>query len=214
MFELNLNKLKVHKGWGSGDEKTIYPYQKSPTDLRSIVKILRAKDFDQLLDILQSIVLGYNCEHKSILPIKGYSVKQTDLSQYDVYVKMPRAKQNLQDVIFQESKSSRNQIPEEQIIEYMYSLVSGLGYLHEKKIAHQNIKLQNALLDNEGKVRLADIAIHSAKKTNRYRDDIRNLGFLIANLCLLEEMMDQEDEEKIEGLLVEINTLSGGMATP
>jgi len=204
MFELNPNKLKVSQGLGSDNHHTVYPYQKSNTDLRYVVKKLRAKDFDGFLAILQSIVIGYNCEHQSILPTKGYSVKQTESQEYDVYVKMPRMKHNLQDVINLHKKESKKEIPESQIVRYFYSLVSGLEYLHEKKIAHQNIKLQNALLDEDGKLQLSDVGLtvtpkkSKEKKINLCKEDIWNLGVLIASLCQLEEISESSIEIALE----------------
>jgi len=200
MFELNPNKLKVSQGWGSDNHHTVYPYQKSSSDLRYVVKQLRVKDFDEFLVILQSIVIGYNCQHQSILSIKGYSVKQREPQGYEVYVKMPRMEQNLQDVIHQ---SQGEQIPESEIIGYFYSLISGLEYLHEKKIAHQNIKLKNALLHQDGRLQLSDVGLtttlkKSKKKINLYKEDISNLGLLIASLCQLGEISEGSIEIALE----------------
>jgi len=42
---------------------------------------------------------------------------------------------------------------------FMKQLVTGLGYLHAKNIAHRDIKLENVLLSNLGKVKICDFGV-------------------------------------------------------
>ena len=41
----------------------------------------------------------------------------------------------------------------------MYELLKGVGYIHSRRICHRDIKLENILLDNLGRIKLADFGI-------------------------------------------------------
>ena len=41
----------------------------------------------------------------------------------------------------------------------MMQLIRGLGYIHEKGIAHRDIKLENILLTNLGHLKICDFGV-------------------------------------------------------
>ena len=41
----------------------------------------------------------------------------------------------------------------------MFELLKGVGYIHSRRIVHRDIKLENILLDNLGKIKLCDFGI-------------------------------------------------------
>lgn len=62
----------------------------------------------------------------------------------------------------QKYHKERGHLSEDEVKFYALQLVLSVGYLHSKKIAHRNLKLENILLDQEGYVNLIDFGL--AKK--------------------------------------------------
>jgi len=215
MFTFDSTKLVTDELIGSGQYGWVYPYRKDPNDDRWVVKHLFAKNFDTFLVFMQEIVLGFNCDHPSLLPIKGYYVKGSlENPGWNLYIKMPKMEKTLKHVMNQYLKTD-TMIPEEEIVKYFYSMSCGLEYLHNRKIAHRDIKPTNILIDKQGNAKLADIGIakfvpedetsylvndiagtplYSApetsnnpqlKKRDLYKADAWSLGVVIADLCLL-----------------------------
>ena len=48
---------------------------------------------------------------------------------------------------------------------FMKQLITGLGYLHSKNIAHRDIKLENVLLSNLGKLKICDLGVSGLMTT-------------------------------------------------
>jgi len=159
MFRFQLERLKTKQKVGSGSFGTVYPYQKGPEDLKWVVKRIRVDDADALLKSLPEIVLGFSCEHPCVVPIKGYCIqKDSNNESFNIYMKLPRMKINLLDD-FRNREQKSKPYSEEEIVRYFYSLVSGLEYLHNKRIYHGDIKPNNLLLDGSGALKITDVGI-------------------------------------------------------
>ena len=61
---------------------------------------------------------------------------------------------------------SKDRIPEEVILQYFYAITRGLQYLHEKGIAHRDIKPDNLLLDENDILKVADFGLGNLVSTN------------------------------------------------
>ena len=160
MFKLNFDRINFDQVLGAGNSGTVYPYQKNPEDLKWIVKRLIAKDDKALFQHFNEVVLGFSCSHNSIVPVRGYFIeKQQKPPTYNIYLKMPRMKESLNQVI-QRNIQNNTPFEEKEILKIFYSLVCGLEYLHkEKEIAHRDIKPDNILFDYEGNTKLSDIGV-------------------------------------------------------
>lgn len=53
--------------------------------------------------------------------------------------------------------------PEELVATYLVQVLSGLNYLHEKKVVHRDIKAANILLVKSGQIKIADFGISTCK---------------------------------------------------
>lgn len=215
MFSFDKTKLVTSELLGTGQYGWVYPYRKDKLDKRWVVKHVYAKSFDNFLNIMQEIVLGFNCDHPSILPIRGFHVTESqDTPGWNIYIKLPRMETTLKHILAQHMKEAKP-IPERDIVKYFYSLTGGLQYLHDRRIAHRDIKPTNILVDQQGELKLADIGIakfvaddetsyyvndiagtqlysspesyHNPelKKRDLYKTDAWSLGVVIAELCLL-----------------------------
>ena len=134
----------------------LFIYQSDPHDERWLVKFSRANTTEQLLTALKSIQLGSNHDHPVISSIRNYYVQNAHPTGFEIYEKLPRMKENLSDVLTRHI-TAQKPMSEAQIIKYFYSLVSGIDYLHNKKIPHRNIKPTNVLFNRFGDIKLADI---------------------------------------------------------
>ena len=159
MFNLKHERINYSQELGCGRFGNVYPYQKNPEDLTWVVKYILAKNDRFLIQNFDEIVLGFSCDHDSLVPIRGYSIQKIENSpSYNIYIKLPRMKESLRQVI-QRNKQSNTSFQEKDIIVYLYSLLCGVEYLHSKRIAHRDIKPDNILLDYQGKAKLSDIGL-------------------------------------------------------
>jgi len=176
MFNFKQERLKKRIGKGNFGE--VFPYQKTDKDFKWVVKRIEAemkevKNFDGEIDydktyqslihnILKwfpEIVIGFSIDHPCIVPVKGYFVEKSE-DGYSVYMKLPRMKMSLEDE-FKSRGGNKSDIKiyyeEAQLVRYFYSLALGVDYLHNKKIFHRDIKINNVLIDYDGCVKLSDV---------------------------------------------------------
>jgi len=217
MFSLNLDKINYDQTLGEGKFGAVFPYQKNSQDSNWVVKYIYAKNDYTLLQTFNEIVLGFSCDHDSVVPVRGYNIQKREKNPgYDIYIKMPRMKETLKQVI-QDKIKKKTPFKEEEILNIIDSLVCGLEYLHSKKIVHRDIKPDNILFDDKNKAKLSDIGIAKFvaddetsyldqdrsgtpyyvapelqnynpdfQKKEFYKTDIWSLGVVIAELCLFE----------------------------
>ena len=215
MFSFNPLKVKYDQKLGTGVSGAVYPYQKSPDDLRWVVKHIQTPKSETLVAQIQEIVLGFSCNHPNVLPVKGFHIGLDHLkSMWDIYIKLPRMEGTLRSKM-NEHIADNTQFSEEQIVQYFYEVVCGLEYLHKKKIAHRDVKLDNILIDKDNVAKVSDFGIgkfideetthieleragtlfYSApevldknfqlKKRDLYKADAWSLGVVMTELCAL-----------------------------
>lgn len=160
MITLDKTKILRNHSLGEGSYGQVFPYGKNLEEAKWAIKQLFPRHTDELLLVMQEIVLGFSCNHHSIVPMIGYFLEKNPDAGPDawyVYIKLPRLKHNLRKIIKNIKNPEYNKIPKEDIIQYLYTLTSALIYLHDRRIAHRDIKPDNILVDEDGKVKLTDI---------------------------------------------------------
>ena len=221
MFSYNSKNKKEKLGTGSFGSVYVYindETNKSP----KVVKVILAKGFPEFIKLFQEALLGFSLSHPAVLPVKGFDCEQlpplkpekkNEIPRFNLYLLLPRLEKNLEKLL-DERRSSNEKFSEDQILQYFYQLISGVKYLHSKRIIHRDIKPANVLVNN-GKLVLADIGIaklsregetlqidnenagtgnYSAPEviggldlTNKdlFLTDLWSLGVVILELCLL-----------------------------
>jgi len=157
MFKFNPNKL-VGTELGHGTFGVVYPYRKSLDDNRWVVKSLYAKTTEELEAFIQPLVLASNHSHPNILSIVGYHIRN-EAGAKRLFLKMPRMKESLKDKINYYKTHGNAVIPEYEIVAHFYDAVKGLEYLETRRIAHQDLKPSNILIDHNGIAKVADIGM-------------------------------------------------------
>lgn len=147
-------RLVVQEELGSGPLGSVHPYRKDSKDKRWVVKQIVTNDTNSFLTLVNEIVIGFSTNHPAVVPIRGYFIDIMGRSS-NIYIKMARMKENLSDFI--EFQKNGEYLPEEKIIKYLYSLVCGLEYLHNRRIVHRDIKPTNILFDEDGSIKLSDV---------------------------------------------------------
>jgi len=148
MFNLDEGRINTEQPLGQGTYGTIYPYQKGPNDLKWVVKRLRFEELDELFLALKEMVLAFRFEHPAVLSVRGYHInrkKEDDKEIYNLFMKLPRMEMNLEEKM----RMQVARFPKEQVIRYFYTLACGIEYLHNNRIIHSDLKLQNILIKGE-----------------------------------------------------------------
>ena len=192
MFQYDRNNLILDKPLGRGSFGFVYPYKKDGPNGREdqwVVKIVQAKDFTDFTRIVQEALFGFSFDHPAVLPIKGFScdakrVQDTDdkTSPYEVAFLMPRMARSLRDEI-NEYKRTHKSYDEGTLMLYFHTLISGVEYLHSKRIIHRDIKPENILISKDGGLKLADVGIAKLVLEGKTQDDAT--GGLIGTIAYM-----------------------------
>lgn len=170
------DKSKLGQKIAKDEDSVIYEYRdQGRKKIRYLVKCIRAKDKDKLMQFLGEFGIGSNNTHQCISNYKGVDIQESneDDYKYMVYIKMKAEEQSLRELIRKRMNivGEKNYFPLERIISIFYSLASALAYLEDKKIVHNNIMHDSVLFDKNETVKLSGFALSMCKpwKTNERR---------------------------------------------
>jgi len=80
----------------------------------------------------------------------------------------------------------RRKLKEEYAKYFFKQIIEGLQYMHSKNITHRDIKLDNILLDVDGRIKIADFGVSKLSKPNEMLYDQCGTPAYIAPEILLD----------------------------
>ena len=148
---------------GEGAYGLIYLVENIHNRKQFALKKILCKDLYEIMKHKNQFELIYSLNHKNIMEIYNLQYKYLDKTTYAIYVLMERG---LKDWSIDIRKRIINKKPykEQEIINILKQIVSGLVYLQKRNISHRDIKPQNILLFNGNIYKIADLG--EAKNIN------------------------------------------------
>jgi len=200
-MKIDLQKINLNEKLGQGSFGKIYPYQKEPGCQKYVVKVRNNLEFDKLKNALQEVIVGFNLDHPSILPYKDFHIEKSteNPAAFQLYIKMPRMKMSLRQLLDERAASNQGFLPKPAVLKYIKTLLSGLLFLAQKRIAHRDIKPANILVDFKDNLVLADLgeAKHSLDDDTTdsqlsFRGTVRYMAPELLSLAKRQSMKKQD----------------------
>ena len=109
---------------------------------------------------------------------------------------------NLYDLI-KARKEKKNYFTEEELINVFFQCMKALSYLHDKGLAHRNIKPKSVLIDNYMKIHLGNLGLPAFNKEDnpslfdeRVGEDVYYMGLLFYEMMYFHSPKKKVDEDK------------------
>lgn len=117
-----------------------------PTGIQVAVKVLE-KNINSVADIISEVEILQSLEHRNI--VRFFDMIDTLTTTYVImeYVAGQDLEKNLR---------ARGRLKEEDARHVFQQVVSAVRFLHQRKIAHRDIKLENIMVDEAGNAKLCD----------------------------------------------------------
>lgn len=150
------NRYEIVKSIGEGGMANVYLAQDTILDRKVAIKVLRGdlSSDDKFIRRFQREALSVsNLSHPNIVEI--YDVGEEDGSHYIVmeYIEGKTLKQLLK---------KRESLTLTEVIDIMNQLTDGIAHAHESYIIHRDIKPQNIMIEDDGRIKITDFGIAMA----------------------------------------------------
>lgn len=106
--------------------------------------------------ILRELQFNRSCNSPHIVKYYGTFLSEETAS---IFIAMEYCGGGSLEAIYKRVKARGGRIGEKVLGKIAEGVLSGLSYLHERRIIHRDIKPQNILLDSEGQVKLCDFGV-------------------------------------------------------
>jgi serine/threonine protein kinase len=135
---------------------TVYKAQNNKT--KEIFALKKIKTEENLEGVssktLREIVILKKMDHPNI--IKLFNI---EYGLNKIFFSFEFLPYDLEKYINEKYKQTGNNIPENQIKLIMFQLLSGLGYLHSKRVLHRDLKPKNILIDDKCNVKISEFGL-------------------------------------------------------
>ncbi|KAH0795214.1 CAMK family protein kinase [Histomonas meleagridis] len=163
----------VEKKLGHGSFGTVFQILNVGTGKRFALKAISLDftedpDFKSRLD--QEIAIQESLNHQNVL--KLYDHFEDDFNSYLVLELCTN--QSVETMLKRKGTFS-----EIEASELLYQIIDGVSYLHENQVLHRDLKLENFLIGDDGKIKIADFGISTRIEKKKRRHSIcGTVGYL------------------------------------
>lgn len=142
---------------GSGTYGVVYKgVNKKTNETIAIKKIKIELDSEGVPSTaLREISILRELKHKNIVELKDVVCSENKLYLLFEYLEIDLRK-------YLESLGESEVLDPEVVKSFIFQIIEGVAYCHSKKIIHRDLKPQNLLLDQNGKVKIADFGLARA----------------------------------------------------
>ena len=158
------NDYEYVRSIGEGSYGVIYLVQEVKTRETFAIKKIICNNFEEVEKFKEEFELIYSFDNEHILKIFKLQIKCLDLTTYSLYVLMEIA-ENDWNIEIKRRALAKKFYKEQELINILKQIVSGLYFLQQKKFAHRDIKPQNILIFPNNLYKVADLG--EAKYINR-----------------------------------------------
>ena len=147
---------KRHEELGRGGFATVYRVTDVATGKEYALKMIKKERYTKpknLEKLKSEIAIQASLNHPNVLRSFG---NYEDAKHYYILLELAPGK-SVRDLV-----RSQRRLPEKKVVEITKDVLRGVGYLHDNRIIHRDLKLENYLIGADGKVKVADFGL-SAK---------------------------------------------------
>jgi serine/threonine protein kinase len=152
---MNLDEFKNVRELGRGQFGVVYLCQNKAKESLAVKYIEVGPKFDSAR-LLQEVAVLKSLTHPCIVRIVGWALPNKECEKARIATEFI-SNGSLEDVL---SRVKRGEIPSfwthTNVTKMMIGLVLGMKYLHSQNIIHRDLKPGNLLLDEKGRIRIAD----------------------------------------------------------
>ena len=147
------SSYKRHEELGSGGFATVYRVTDVKTGKEYAMKVLNKEKYikPKTLEKLKSeIAIQASLNHPNVLASYGH---YEDFKFHYILLEFAPGK-SVRDLV-----RSQRRLPEKRVVQIIKDVLLGVGYLHDNRIIHRDLKLENFLFGADGKVKVADFGL-------------------------------------------------------
>lgn len=147
---------KRHEELGKGGFATVYRVSDVSTGQDYALKVINKERYTKpknLEKLKSEISIQASLNHPNVLRSFG---NYEDSKHYYILLELAPGK-SVRDLV-----RSQRRLPEKKVVEITKDVLRGVGYLHDNRIIHRDLKLENYLIGADGKIKVADFGL-SAK---------------------------------------------------
>jgi len=166
--------------------------QKQTGDLCALKKVRLENEKEGFpITAVREIQILRQLTHANIVNLKEIVMDAREISEISNHTSFYLVFEYCDHDLFGLLDSGLIQLNLEHIASFMYQLMSALAYCHTRKFLHRDIKCSNILLNNNGKIKLADFGLarfyNAEDKDRPYTNKVITLWYRPPELLLGEE---------------------------
>jgi serine/threonine protein kinase len=164
-WEIDPEKLVLEKAFAHGTFATVYRGLYNGQEVA--VKVLESGEEGEKrrAEFQREVSVWYKLDHPNITKCIGATTQIgiSPLNNSDCVITEYLCGGTLKSYLI---KHRKRKLPFETVLQLALDVARGLRYLHSKNIVHRDVKTENLILDNHGKVKIADFGVARLQASN------------------------------------------------